>query len=156
MGEDLASIEQLVEMGAAHNEALGGLARGDRLVAIGDDDVVSSARATAQAQQQVPQLGSSIRAGELLEYVELLGGDLGGLKGLHDGFPGGVTDDVDVTDEPSVRVESANRNRDGCGSGPRTEAVEGACPGPQRPTLSLPRLLYPVQPADDATTDELH
>src|SRR5664279_3915196 len=93
-------------MGAAHIEALGGLARGDRLVAINDDDFVSSAHAAAQAQQQVTQLGSSIRACELLERVELLGGDLGGLIGLHGGSPGGVTDDVDITDESSVWVGS--------------------------------------------------
>jgi len=106
---DLATIEQLVEVSAAHTEALGALARCDRLVAVNDDDFVASAHAAAQAQQQITQLGASIRAGELVERVELLGRDLGGLKSLHRGSSSCVTDDVDVTDESSVRRASGQR-----------------------------------------------
>jgi hypothetical protein len=104
--EDLATVEQLVEMSAAHTKALGGLARCDRLVTINDDDFVASAHAAAQAQQQVTQFGAGVRARELVERVELLGRDLGGLKSLHCGSSGGVTDNVDVTDEYSVRRAS--------------------------------------------------
>ena len=47
MGEDFATIEQLVQMGAAHAKAPGGLARRDRLVAIDDDDFVACTYAAA-------------------------------------------------------------------------------------------------------------
>ncbi len=69
MGKDLATVEQLVKVRAAHAEAFGGLIRRDRLIAINDDDFVAGTNAAAQAQQQVTQLRTCIRARELVELV---------------------------------------------------------------------------------------
>jgi hypothetical protein len=90
------------------------LARRDGLVAVNGDNLVAGTHAAAQAQQQVSQLGLGVAAGKLVELVELCGRDLGGLKSLHRGSPTGVTSDVDVTDEPSVRRTPLHSEIDAC------------------------------------------
>lgn len=85
MGQDLAAVEQLVKIRAAHAEAFGGLTWRDRLIIIDDDEFVACTNAAAQAQQQVTQFGTSIRACELVvpwnrSHTELWFGDLGGIR----------------------------------------------------------------------------
>jgi hypothetical protein len=45
--DDLAAIEELVEVGAAHTESFSGLTRRERAGAVDDDDLIAFADATA-------------------------------------------------------------------------------------------------------------
>ncbi len=51
--EDLAAIEQLVEVSTAHAETLGGLGWGESQIVVDNDDFIARSYAAAQAQEKV-------------------------------------------------------------------------------------------------------
>lgn len=83
MERNLATIEELVEVRAAHAKSLSSLDWSNGLRAVDYDDFIAFAYTTAQAHEDIAKLGSS-RVGELIECVKLVGRDIGGLKHFHD------------------------------------------------------------------------
>ena len=107
MRQDFSAIKQFVQMRAAHAKALSSLTGSDRLLTAHDDDLITLPNATDEAQQEVAQLRSSLsRARELVERVKLVERDLGGLKSLHATVLASITNDVDVTDDASVKDDT--------------------------------------------------
>ena len=83
---DLASIQQLVQMRAAHSEALGSLRRRQRDRRRFDHGQIHAfADAAAHAEQYVSQLRSGSVLGELRESLELVNRDARSRNGLHHG-----------------------------------------------------------------------
>ena len=75
VGHDLTSVQELVQVRAAHSETLGSLVRSKNRGTL--------TNAATQAQQYVTQLGAGAGQRILFKRVELLNGDVRGFDGLH-------------------------------------------------------------------------
>lgn len=83
---DLASIQEFVEVCAAHSKALGGLCWRQRDGGcVNNSKIHAFADAATHAEQHVSQLRPGGVLGELCESLELVNGDARSLNGLHHG-----------------------------------------------------------------------
>lgn len=80
---DLTSIQELVQVRAAHSETLGSLARSKNGGTLDDGEFGTLTNAATQAQQYVTQLRAGAGQCVLFKRVELLNGDVRGFDGLH-------------------------------------------------------------------------
>ena len=108
MGDDLSAVEELVQVRAAHAEALSDLRGGERVGVGENDEFVAVASASSEAQQCVTKLGSGLGRGEVLEHFKLVGRDLRGFYRLQGAQRLVAIDRLDVTDDSTG--SSANRN----------------------------------------------
>lgn len=84
---DLASIQQLVQMGAAHAQTLGNLGRSEGGGVLSDNKIDTLTDAAAHREQHITQLGTGGVLGKLRERLKLSNGDVRSLNGLHHGNP---------------------------------------------------------------------
>jgi hypothetical protein len=97
--QNLASIQQLVQVGAAHAEALSSLVRSQHGPDVDNRELRAVARGTTQRKQNVAQFGTSACLRELLKRIKLRYGNVGCLDSHHTGRSTDVTSDPDVTDD---------------------------------------------------------
>ncbi len=87
MRNDLAAIQELVQMRPTHPQTLGRLSGGERGIAVDHGKIGTITDAAAQAEQHITQLGASRVLSELRQRDELVLGNVRSLNGLHAGQP---------------------------------------------------------------------
>jgi hypothetical protein len=84
MGDDLASIQKLVQVGAAHAKMLGGLTGSQHNGVVDNREIGTLTNTATDAEEHVTQLGPSGGPRVPLQRLKLIDRDPGSLDGPHD------------------------------------------------------------------------